>query len=184
MILDGSQSLSEHEFEKVKNFTKSVVEKYGVSISGPHFSVVEYSKEPTILIRLDDHFDITNLKAAIDNIKPSRNVQVRTDEAIRITVNKVFSTESGARPSAPKIVILVTDDESTGERSMEEVNKDLESHGARVFVVTIGSNVDQDNLKKLVPKYEVSINVPDVDDLDNITSQVVDVIKTDTKERK
>lgn len=145
---------------------------------------MEYSKEPTILIRLDDHFDIMNLKAAIDNIKPSGNVQVRTDEVIKVTLNKVFSTDSGARPSVPKIVILVTDDESTGERSMEEVNKDLESQGARIFVVTIGSNVDQNELKKLVPKYEISINVPDADDLDNITSQVVDVIKTDTKERK
>jgi uncharacterized protein YegL len=184
VILDGSQSLSEQDFEKLKDFTKSVVDKYGVSKSGPHIAVVEFSKEPAIAIRLDDHFEAASLKRAIDNIKPSGNLQVRTDEALTVVVNEVFSLKSGGRPSAPKIVILVTDDESTGDRSLEEVNKEAERQGARVLVVTIGPNVDRNDLKKLVPKDNHVINVPDVDDLDNITSHVVDVIKADTKERK
>jgi hypothetical protein len=184
VILDGSQSLSEQGFDKLKSFTKTVVDKYGVSKSGPHFAVVEFSKEPAIVIRLDDHFEAASLKRAIDNIKPSGNLQVRTDEALRVVVNEVFSPESGGRPSVPKIIILVTDDESTGDRSLEEVNKDAERQGTRVLVVTIGSNVDRDDLKKLVPKDDHIINVPDADDLDNITSHVVDVIKADTKERK
>jgi hypothetical protein len=184
VILDGSQSLSEKDFEKLKNFVKSVVDKYGVSQSGPHIAVVEFSKEPTIAVRLDDHFEAANLKRAIDNIKPSGNLQVRTDEALRIVMNEVFSLKSGARPSVPKIVILVTDDESTGDRPLEEVYKDVERQGARVLVVTIGSNVDRNDLKKLVPKDDHIIDVPGVDDLGNVTSTVVEVIKANTKERK
>ena len=184
ILLDGSQSLGEQDFEKLKNFTKSVVDKYGVSRSGPHIAVVEFSKEPVIAIRLDDYFDAVKLKRAIDNIKPSGNVQVNTDEALRVVVDEVFSLQSGGRPSVPNIVILVTDDESTGDRSLGEVKKDIQSEGARVLVVTIGPNVDSDGLKKLVSKDDNIINVAGVDDLDNITSQVVDTIKTDTVERK
>lgn len=161
-----------------------MVDKYGVSQPGPHIAVVEFSKEPTVVIRLDDHFDEESLKRAIDNIRPSGNVEVRTDEALKLVVDKVFSTELGGRASVPKIVILVTDDESTGDRSLDEVQKDTEREGARVLVITIGPNVDRDDLKKLVPKDDHIISVPDVDDLDNITSHVVNVIKTDTKERK
>ena len=184
VILDGSQSLDVEGFEKIKNFTKSLVDKYGVSKSGPHIAVVEFSKEPAVVIGLDDHFEEESLKRAIDNIHPSGNVQVRTDEALRVVVNKVFSPELGGRPSVPKIVILLTDDESTGERSLDEVQKDTERQGARVLIVTIGPNVDRDDLKKLVPKDDHIISVPGVDDLDNITSHVVNVIKADTEERK
>ena len=184
VVLDGSQSLREQDFEKLKDFTKSVVEKYGVSQSGPHIAVVEFSKEPTIYIRLDDHFEAASLKRAIDNIKPSGKYQVRTDEALRTVVNEVFSLKSGARPSVPKIVILVTDDEPTGDRSLEEVYKDVERQGARLLVVTIGPNVDRDDWKELVPKHDLIIYVPDVDGLDNVTSPVVDTIKADTKQRK
>lgn len=184
VILDGSQSLSEENFEKLKNFTKSIVEKYGVSKSGPHIAVVEFSKEPAIAIKLDDHFETANLKMAIDNIKPSGNLQVKTDEALRVVVNDVFSSEAGGRSSVPKIVILVTDDESTGDRPLEEMKADTEGQGARIFVVAIGTSVDRDDLKKLIPKDDYIVSVPDVDDLDNITSHIVDAIKTDTKERK
>ena len=184
VILDGSQSLNDEGIEKIRNFTKSVVDKYGVSKPGPHIAVVEFSKEPAVLIRLDDHFDEESLKKAIDSIRPSGNVEVRTDEALEVVVDKVFSAELGGRASVPKVIILVTDDESTGDRSLDEVQKDAERQGARVLVVTIGPNVDRDDLKKLVPKDDHIISVPDVDDLDNITSHVVNVIKTDTIERK
>ena len=184
VILDGSDSLSEQEFEKLKTFTKSLVDKYGVSKPGPHFAVVEFSKDPTIAIRLDDHFDAVSLKSAIDNIKPSGSLQVRTDEALTLVVNEVFKPESGGRPSVPKIVVLVTDDESTGDRSLDDVYKDAERQGTRILVVTIGSNVDRDDLKKLVPKDDNIIDSPDVDDLENVAKNIVNVIKTDIKERK
>ena len=176
--------MSKDDFEKLKNFTKSVVDKFGISELGPHLAVVEYGKEPTVKIYLGDHTDPKSLKEAIDTIEPSGSVGVATDKALEVAVKDVFSSENGGRPSVPNVVILLTDDRSTGDKSPEETTEDLEKAGVRVVVVGIGSNTNEDELKELVTKSGDLVKVENVGNVTNASSRVVDVVKQGTKESK
>lgn len=105
-----------------------------------------------------------------------------TSEALRTTVEEVFRPESGGRPSVPKVVILLTDDESTGDVPLEDVKKDIQKGGVRVFVIGIGPNANEDELKELTPTRHHLVIVSQVDNVTDVTPRVVDKVKQDTKD--
>ena len=148
--IDGSDSLLPEQFEHLKQLAKNMIDLYSISEKATHVGVLEYSDKAVVEIKLNDFYKSWELKQAIDRIKSSNKKGVVTDEVLRKAADKIFNSENGARPGAAKVLVILTDDKSTGEEPLGQAVVPLNDKGVRIYVVSIGPNTDQDEIKTIV----------------------------------
>ena len=107
-----------------------------------------------------------------------------TDEALRKSADEVFDVKSGGRPGASKVLIIVTDGKSTGKEPPKRAVKPVKEKGVRVYVVNIGKDTDQDELKDIVPTDENIYPVKNPDEVPDVASKLVENIRKDIKKRR
>ena len=177
--LDGSDSLTADEFEKLKELVIKSLSSYTISRKNTHVGVLEYSDEISIKLQLHQYFTIKELRQAINEIVPSRGRGVVTDEALKVAAADVFSITSGGRPGAAKVLVVITDDPLT----MTTIEP-LKKAGIQVHVVAIGNNVPQEVLKNITVADEHVHVAPTPEELPGKTGDVVDVIDEAVQNRK
>lgn len=181
--LDGSDSLTTDEFEKLKEFVIKSLSSYTISRKDTHVGVLEYSDEISIKLQLHQYFTIKELRQAINEIVPSRGRDVVTDEALKVAAEDVFSITSGGRPGAAKVLVVITDDPLTMTTD-DTIIEPLKKAGIQVHVVAIGNNVPQEVLKNITVADEHVHVVPTPEELPGKTGDVVDVIDEAVQNRK
>ena len=112
-------------------------------------AVLEYSDKPVVHFPLDRTHEAGEVKKLVDKIEPSGGTDVVTGEAIEKAGKKVFSVEYGERPTANKILIIITDGSPTGEEPPREAIKPLKKAGVSTYLVSIGGKPDQDELEEI-----------------------------------
>lgn len=135
----------------IKKFVTGVIDRHTISPTQTRVAVMEYSDKPTVWITLRGYMERNALKEAVSDIRPSRGKSVVTDEALRMAAVDIFSPEHGSRPGIPKVLILVTDDKSTGSESLRLAAEPLRKKGVTVYIVAIGEKVDKKEIGDLVP---------------------------------
>ena len=139
--LDGSDSLTTVQFEKLKEFVLKSLHSYDISRENTHVGVIEYSDQVSVKIPLHQFSTAQQLKEAVQNIQPSKGRGVLTDQVLDKAAKEVFSPSSGGRPGASKALVILTDDPSFGSRPVSEAVKPLQAMGVFVTVVAIGNRV-------------------------------------------
>ena len=182
--LDGSESLAENGFDKIKDFVKAVVDNYTVSETETHVGIIEFSDKANVILQLNKLFEPTSIKDQVQRIIPSGGKETITDEALRKSANEVFDVKSGGRPGASKVLIIVTDGKSTGKEPPKRAVKPVKEKGVRVYVVNIGKDTDQDELKDIVPTDENIYPVKNPDEVPDVASKLVENIRKDIKKRR
>jgi hypothetical protein len=175
VLLDGSASVKENDFKRVKELVKWLVDSYTISENGVRFSVMEYSDEATVVIPLNRFYDEDQLKAAIENIRASGGTS-QTAKALETVVREGFSLENGARPGAPKTLILVTDGSSAGETSLQDAVLPLRKSGIVVHVVSIGKKAKDPDTTSVASGHEYVQTVVGFDDISGIVPGLVQKI--------
>lgn len=158
--------MKSHEFEQVKNFVNSLVDSFKIAENGVRFSVIEYSDKAKVVIPLNRFYDASQLKTAIAQIQASGGIS-NTDKALETALREGFSLQNGARPGAPKTLILITDGKSAGEKSLEDAVLPLRRNGVVVHVVAIGNEASDPDVTSIAASGEY---VQVVDKSDGITS--------------
>ena len=118
VIVDSSRSVGWKNYETVKRSLAKLTDYFDVSEEGTHFGFIHYNQDAT----LDFDFAETSLhnpealKEKIMKIKyePDRT---RTDKAIKMANDRLFTDSGGARKDVPKFLIVLTDG-TTSEDSM------------------------------------------------------------------
>uniref|UniRef100_A0A3Q3BIM8 Integrin alpha-M-like n=1 Tax=Kryptolebias marmoratus TaxID=37003 RepID=A0A3Q3BIM8_KRYMA len=106
-LLDGSHSVSDEDFSKMKTFVKKLISTFWGR--GTKFSISQFSSGPEIHFNFSS-FPTQNWEKEIDKIK-RQGRGTNTANGIQTVVNDVF-VPSESRPSASKILIVITDGES------------------------------------------------------------------------
>jgi hypothetical protein len=182
--LDGSDSLTESEFEKLKEFVIKSLASYNISRENTHVGVIEYSDNVFIKLPLHQYFTIQELKEAVKDIEPSRGRNVLTDEALKTAAADVFSINSGGRPGAAKVLIVITDDASSGSQPISETVEPLKEAGIQVHVIAIGNRIPRKELEEMSFGNESIHVVPTPDKLPEKTGDVADVVDKAIRNRK
>ena len=166
VLLDGSASVKAHEFQQLKNFVNSLVDSFKIGENDVRFSVIEYSDKAKVVIPLNRFYDADQLKTAIGQIQASGGTS-NTDKALDTALREGFSLQNGARPGAPKTLILITDGKSAGEKSLQDAVLPLRKSGVVVHVVAIGNEARDPDVTSIAASSEY---VQVVDKPDGITS--------------
>ena len=182
--LDGSESLAQKGFDKIKDLVKAMIDNYTISETETHVGVIEFSDKANVILQLNKLFEPTSIKDQVQRIIPSGGKETVTDEALRKSADELFDVKSGGRPGASKVLIIVTDGKSTGKEPPKRAVKPLKEKGVRVYVVNIGEDTDKDELKDIVPTDENIYPVKNPDEVPDVATKLVDDIKKDIKKRR
>ncbi|KAG7227828.1 hypothetical protein INR49_013622 [Caranx melampygus] len=112
-LLDGSGSVSGTDFQKMREFVKSLVRSFlGRSKKGKNvqFAIAQFSSSPKVHYFFNT-FSSTNWESQIDRIRQQGGATY-TANAIDHVVKNIFTPEKGSRPNAKRNLIVITDGES------------------------------------------------------------------------
>ena len=157
--MDSSGSLR-NDYQNEKDFLKALAGAFGVSSNGSRAGVVTFSYYAEHSIKLKDFNNIDSFNRAVDAI-PLMGSTTRIDRALRLSQSELFLIEEGARPTAPKILILLTDGSQTQDVGAEDpamIADELREEGISLIVVGIGGGTNETELSRIAGGPDNSFN--------------------------
>ena len=149
-ILDSSGSLR-NEYQKEKDFLKTLAGAFDISEDGSRAGVVTFSYKAEHSIKLSDHKSIQSFSDAVDKI-PLMGSITRIDKAMRLTQKELFKPENGARQGITKVLVLLTDGSQTPAADAEEpsdIADELRGIGVSIIVVGVGRGTNPKELDRI-----------------------------------
>ncbi|XDV42634.1 hypothetical protein PO909_011260 [Leuciscus waleckii] len=148
-LIDGSWSIGDESFAKVRQFVFSMIGAFDViSHEGMQVSFVQYSDDAKTEFKLNTYHDKGMVLSALQMVN-YRGGNTKTGSALKHVGDKVFISDSGMRRTVPKVLVVVTDG-----RSQDDVKKSatkLQHAGFSVFVVGV-ADVDTAELRNIGSK--------------------------------
>ena len=156
-VLDSSHS-ARFDYQKEKDFIKTLTASFKIQDDGPVAGVVTFSDRAELSIKLNDfnNRDLSGFNKAVDDI-PLMSKTTRTDKALRLAKNELFTTANGAREGVPKVLIVVIDGSQTRDPSAEDpyqIADELRADGVKVLVVGISEEVSRSEMVRLAGNNE------------------------------
>ena len=113
ILADISKSMKDEQRKYLINVTKTLVDEVGVSEEGHHFGFVTFAVNATLHSNFSNpsYYNADNLKRKMEKevcIKPHTD-ETRTDLAMNLTLNNLFSSDGGDRPNARNVLLVITD---------------------------------------------------------------------------
>ncbi|XP_051922647.1 collagen alpha-6(VI) chain [Hippocampus zosterae] len=109
-LVDSSGSIYPQDYEKMKDFMKSVVGKSNIGQSDVHMGVMQFSTIQQLVFPLNRHFTKDQMLQAIDGMQQIGG-GTNTGEAIA-ALSPYFDASQGGRPGVRQRMVVVTDGES------------------------------------------------------------------------
>ncbi|XP_077062348.1 integrin alpha-X-like [Siphateles boraxobius] len=119
-LMDGSGSVKSRDFIKMKAFVKEMIKSF--VDRDTQFAIAQFSSECVIHHKFQQDKNTMEWENKVNGISQQRG-RTNTATAIRQLVNELFVSNGGARPSASKILVVITDGESTDSMLTEAVQQ-------------------------------------------------------------
>ncbi|KAL1262547.1 hypothetical protein QQF64_005286, partial [Cirrhinus molitorella] len=112
-LLDGSESVSAKDFEKMKDLIELMTDKFAIGPDKERVAVVQYATDTNEEFSLNAFDDKAALLQEIRNLK-QMNGKTNTGKALAALVEELqpFANSKGGRSDALKFLIVLTDGES------------------------------------------------------------------------
>ncbi|CAK8673902.1 unnamed protein product [Clavelina lepadiformis] len=177
-VVDGSFSVGNESFNKVKNWIKDVSEGFEIA-KQVQVGVVQYSfwyankKDQTYMtteIALGQYKDKKQFDDAVDSIK-YHGYSTYTAHAINKTIKEDFNGPASRYPDARRVMILLTDGNADDAELLGGATKYAADQDVESFAVGV-SQYRLDQLELIATSPGNVITVDDFDDLTNIVSEL------------
>ncbi|XP_052692766.1 protein PIF-like isoform X1 [Crassostrea angulata] len=161
-VLDGSDSVTRVNFDKVKKFTSDIIDEFDLSPVKVRVGVIEFSTFIGRVIELGQISSLPLLKFLISNISMS-NDGTGTHKALK-RMREMF--QERGRPEVPRIGVVITDGLSVSPYLTKEEARLLHLDGVITFAVGIeGDKTFQTELEYIASRKENALRVLDFDAL-------------------
>lgn len=161
-VLDGSDSVTRVNFDKVKKFTSDIIDEFDLSPAKVRVGVIEFSTFIGRVIELGQISSLPLLKFLISNISMS-NDGTGTHKALK-RMREMF--QERGRPEVPRIGVVITDGLSVSPYLTKEEARLLHLDGVIIFAVGIeGDKTFQTELEYIASRKENALRVLDFDAL-------------------
>uniref|UniRef100_A0A8C3YQQ3 VWFA domain-containing protein n=1 Tax=Catagonus wagneri TaxID=51154 RepID=A0A8C3YQQ3_9CETA len=106
-LMDGSESISAKDFEKMKDFMKRMVNQSNIGADEIQIGLLQFSSTPQEEFRLNQYSSKVDIHRAISNVKQIKD-GTYTGRALHFTL-PFFGSARGGRPSVHQYLIVITD---------------------------------------------------------------------------
>ncbi|XP_051255377.1 collagen alpha-6(VI) chain [Dicentrarchus labrax] len=136
-LTDSSASISDADYQKMKNFMKSVISMSAVGQNELHVGVMQFSSNAKLEFPLNQYHSKEEMWKAIDNMQ---QINQNTHIGNAITeVSKYFKETSGGRSNLRQWLIVITDGES--QDSVIGPAAALRAKGVLVYAIGVGKAI-------------------------------------------
>ncbi|XP_050979757.1 integrin alpha-X-like [Labeo rohita] len=163
-LLDGSGSVGTSNFVTMKTFVVNMIKRF--TERDGQFAIAQYSHNCEI------HYNFNNLKIQDSTWEskvkaiPYNGGATYTARAILKLVNELFTSAGGARPSAKKILVVITDGVSHDRGSLSYVASQAEAKNIARFAIGVGNAFNDFNAKE---ELKTIASDPDTDHVFKVT---------------
>uniref|UniRef100_UPI00358FA01A collagen alpha-1(XXVIII) chain-like n=1 Tax=Myxine glutinosa TaxID=7769 RepID=UPI00358FA01A len=139
-VVDSSESVGPDNFEIIKDFMSTLIEKLPVGRNATRVGMVLYSLEVRLEFGLGQHITAGNLRRAIARV-PYLGEGTYTGTAIRQAVQVGFA---GARPVVPKVLLVITDGETDRREPtpLEQAVREAQAAGVETYAIGVVNRTD------------------------------------------
>ncbi|XP_025023432.1 integrin alpha-2 isoform X1 [Python bivittatus] len=119
VICDESNSI--YPWDAVKDFLKKFTQSLDIGPTKIQVGLIQYGNDPRIVFNLNTHTNKKAVEQAMSKTYQKGGDQTNTFKAIEYARQHAFSKEAGGRPTASKVMVVVTDGESHDGSNLSEV---------------------------------------------------------------
>lgn len=172
VVLDASGSIAPTEYEKAKNEIYQMISKLLVQTREAYFAFINYSRTNSLFQTYvtDDYKQ--NLKILIKST-PYLGRNTATVPALKAVKDKIFNIIRDTK--TPKILLLFSDGVNNESINVVKgVADELKAIGIRIFVIKIGSSIDENALNMIssLPLTQYKFDLNQIDALKSSINQI------------
>ncbi|XP_009511474.2 von Willebrand factor [Phalacrocorax carbo] len=142
-LMDGSNKLSEEDFEQLKTFITGMMKKLHISQKKIRVSILVYRAGPTIYLGLKDIKTQSQMRKIVQSIKYTGDEVASAAEVLKYTVFHVFG--KAERTNAARIAVLFIASKSPGK--LRSILTALKNKKITVMPVGIGPYVNVEQIR-------------------------------------
>ncbi|XP_074540330.1 collagen alpha-6(VI) chain-like [Halichoeres trimaculatus] len=134
-LVENSEMLSPEDFQKIKEFMKSIIRRSSIGQNKVHVGVMQFSNTYKLEFALKTYYNIEAMSNAIDNMKQTgkgRNLGTAIKE-----LSRYFDEDQGERPLRTKRLVVITDGKSSD--NVKEPAEALKNKGVVVYAIGTSS---------------------------------------------
>lgn len=139
-LIDSSGSIYPEDYQKMKDFMKSLIQKSNIAKNQVHVGVLQYSTVQKLEFNLIQYYTKGQLSNAIDAMQQIGG-GTHTGEAIAV-VSQYFDAQNGGRQDLKQRLVVVTDGESQDD--VKQSSEALRAKGVIVYAIgLVAANTTQ-----------------------------------------
>ncbi|XP_051812885.1 collagen alpha-6(VI) chain [Acanthochromis polyacanthus] len=166
-LIDSSTSIESQDYDKMKDFMKSVIRKSFIGRNEVHVGVMQFSTVQKLEFPLNRFYSKEEMSRAIDNMQQIGG-GTHTGEAITF-VSQYFDASRGGRPDLRQRLVVITDGEAQDE--VKRPAAALRAKGVLVYAIgVVDANTTQ--LLEISGSLDRMYDERDFDALKDLESQV------------
>ena len=113
IVLDKSRSINKENLERVIKFLADLVRKFNPAPDGDHFGLITFDKFARLVFNFSDseYYNLDSLKKKIESepTEEAEDVGTRTDLALIMARDELFTEAGGDRQNSPNVMLVLTD---------------------------------------------------------------------------
>jgi len=146
-MVDSSASVGNTNYQKEKEFVKSLARLVNVTSEKSRVAVIAYSRSAIPVVRFDGYQSLDDLDKKVDDMPLLGRSYRRMDVALQSAAQILNS----ARQNTPKIAVLLTAGRQIpGGVSLDTATQPLRNLNVTVIVVAVGQQYDKRELDPVV----------------------------------
>ncbi|GCB63830.1 hypothetical protein scyTo_0013254, partial [Scyliorhinus torazame] len=130
--VDASSNVGRQNFRQVKGFVRNIISQFDIDRDLTQVAMVIYSNKPRTLFNLDSFDSEGKIKSAIST-GPFLDGSAHTGKALKYILEDTLSIQKGARPGIHKVVVMITDGQSSDDVAADA--EQLRQNGITVLVL-------------------------------------------------
>lgn len=175
-LLDTSGSIGEPGFEKQKQFIAKFAKSFTIGPMQFQIGVSNFGSKVHPQFYMNNYHHLPDLLRAINNLSYDGG-GTNTHLALEWAGNNAFTKIAGIREQIDKILIVLTDGESSHKALTTQQASKLHRKGIKVFAIGIG-NTYFNELQCIASDQQYVFTSPNFDNLIDILTDVTDTVKT------
>ncbi|KAL9970174.1 hypothetical protein ACROYT_G022504 [Oculina patagonica] len=171
IVIDRTESVGASNYNTMLESVRTLISKYNVGPDKTHISIVTFAGDATVRASLDDSrfHNKEGLNNLIDEMEANDKLgnPTRTDIALEVVNNEVFTAKNGDRPESPNVMIVFTDGgKHENSKPYSEVLPPLKKKGVHRVAVGIGRKIEQAELEIIAGSPDRVVNAESFEKLD------------------
>ncbi|XP_059584780.1 collagen alpha-6(VI) chain [Alligator mississippiensis] len=174
-VIDGSGSVSDSEYQTMKDFMITVVKKSDVGPDRVQFGAVKYSTTPETFFHLNK---FSTKSEIVEAIQADKSIGLNTYTAAALSHSETLFTErhgSRIKNGVPQVLIVITDGESHDKDKLKDTAKRLRDKGILIYAVGI-QRANREELLMMAGAEDKSFYVNTFEGLKSLSINVTDDI--------